>query len=162
MLSSLPLANGSPVSAELSPNPDTISVYVALLDTISDSVIFTDLEGRIRFWNTGATRIFGYPPEEMLGRTVAILYPQEDPQRLAQDLARIRAGEDFVGEWRGRRRDGDLDDAPFDRIRARYSQRSHRQELRASDPGAGRLKSRLRDVVHARCPRGRGVSPLGR
>jgi PAS domain S-box-containing protein len=83
-----------------------LPVYAALLETIDQSVIFTDLEGQIRFWNSGATGIFGYSAQEMLGKTPALLYPEEDPSRLAEDLERILAGEDFVGEWRGRRRDG--------------------------------------------------------
>ncbi|HEY4648853.1 MAG TPA: PAS domain-containing protein, partial [Gemmatimonadales bacterium] len=82
------------------------NTYAALLETIDQSVIFTDLDGRIHFWNSGASRIFGYSADEMLGRSPAILYPEEDPGRFARDLERIVAGEDFVGEWRGRRRDG--------------------------------------------------------
>jgi PAS domain S-box-containing protein len=82
------------------------AVHAALLDAIGDSVVVTDLEGRIRSWNRGATAIFGYTQEEMIGRTPAVLYPDEAPDRLAPDLERILAGEDFVGEWRGRRRDG--------------------------------------------------------
>lgn len=82
------------------------TTYAALLETIDQSVIFTEMDGRIRFWNSGASRIFGYSADEMMGRSPAILYPEEDPGRFADDLARILAGEDFVGEWRGRRRDG--------------------------------------------------------
>ena len=96
----------SPISLGSSlPNLDG-PVYEALLDTIDQSVILTDVEGRIRLWNSGATRIFGYPVEEMLGKTPALLYPDESPDRFAEDLERILGGEDFVGEWCGRRRDG--------------------------------------------------------
>jgi two-component system cell cycle sensor histidine kinase/response regulator CckA len=42
----------------------------------------------------------------MIGRTPAVLYPDEAPERFTRDLDRILAGEDYVGEWRGRRRDG--------------------------------------------------------
>jgi two-component system, cell cycle sensor histidine kinase and response regulator CckA len=100
--------NGS--NPPLSPGPAEPkldgSVYAVLLEAIDQSVIFTDVEGRIRFWNPGASRIFGYPADEMLGETPASLYPDEDPSRFVRDLDRILAGEDFVGEWRGRRRDG--------------------------------------------------------
>ena len=88
------------------PGVDPTPLYAALLETMSDAVIFTDLEGRIQFWNRGAARIFGYSAEEILGQTPAILYPEETPERLASDLERIMAGQDFSGEWRGRRRDG--------------------------------------------------------
>ena len=77
-----------------------------LLDAIRDSVIFTDLQGGILYWNEGATRTFGYTAEEMLGRTPAVLYPAEDPRQLAADLQQVLNGQDFTGEWRGRRKDG--------------------------------------------------------
>src|SRR3954453_18219013 len=82
------------------------TTYAALLETIDQSVIFTDMDGQIQFWNSGASRIFGYSADEMLGQSPAVLYPEEDPGRFAADLERILAGEDLVGEWRGRRRDG--------------------------------------------------------
>jgi two-component system, cell cycle sensor histidine kinase and response regulator CckA len=92
--------------AQPSAPPTAAAMYAALLDTIGEGVIFTDLAGRIRFWNSGATKIFGYRADEMLGRTPAVLYPTESAERLADDLDRILAGQDFVGEWRGRRKDG--------------------------------------------------------
>lgn len=95
----------SPVP-QLPPGVDPSPLSAALLETMSDAVIFTDLEGRIQFWNRGAARIFGYTADEVVGHTPAMLYPDEAPERLAGDLERIVAGQDFAGEWRGRRRDG--------------------------------------------------------
>jgi two-component system cell cycle sensor histidine kinase/response regulator CckA len=101
-----PVTSESPAVDEPSPAADLPVIHAALLDAVGDSIIFTDLQGRIRSWNRGATAIFGYTAEEMLGRTPAVLYPDEAPERLARDLDRILAGEDYVGEWLGRRRDG--------------------------------------------------------
>ena len=95
-----------PLSLPQDSGIDPQALHAALLATIGEAVIFTDLEGRIQFWNPAATRIFGYTADEMLGQTPAILYPEEAPERLAGDLERIMAGQDFAGEWRGRRRDG--------------------------------------------------------
>jgi len=100
-----PTAPRPPVD-EPSPGFDLPALHAALLEAVPDSVIFTDLEGRIRSWNRGATAIFGYSAEEMIGRTPAVLYPDEMASRFAADLDRILAGEAFVGEWLGRRRDG--------------------------------------------------------
>ena len=77
-----------------------------VLHNIRDSVIVTDLEGRIIEWNEGASEVFGYRAEEVLGQTPAILYPDIDPATLAADLARIAEGHDHAGEWLGRRKDG--------------------------------------------------------
>jgi PAS domain S-box-containing protein len=97
-------AGGVQHVAVLFRNPGDQATVV--LRNIRDSVIVTDLEGRIVEWNRGATEVFGYTADEMIGRTVAILYPDLDPVLFAADLARIAGGEDHVGEWQGRRKDG--------------------------------------------------------
>ena len=73
---------------------------------ISDSVIVTDLQGRITYWNEAASALFGYTAEEMLGKTPARLYPGRDMVQPVQDLNRLLAGFDYLGEWEGRRKDG--------------------------------------------------------
>ena len=40
-----------------------------ILANVRDGVIVTDLSGRIVYWNEGASKIFGYSPDEMLGNT---------------------------------------------------------------------------------------------
>jgi PAS domain S-box-containing protein len=77
-----------------------------ILRNIRDSVIVTDLNGSIIYWNEGATQLFGYTAEEMLGKTPALLYPDEPS--LDMDLQSILRGHDYVGEWRGRRKDGSI------------------------------------------------------
>jgi two-component system sensor histidine kinase UhpB len=85
---------------------EQLRFQATILRNVGDSVIATDLTGRVQYWNAGAEEIFGYRAEEMLGRTVDVLYPDEDPARLADDLARILAGEPHIGDWLGRRKDG--------------------------------------------------------
>jgi two-component system sensor histidine kinase UhpB len=85
---------------------EQLRFQASILRNVRDSVIATDLAGRVEYWNAGAEEIFGYGAEEMLGRTVDVLYPEEDRARLAADLAHILAGEDQIGDWLGRRKDG--------------------------------------------------------
>jgi PAS domain S-box-containing protein len=73
---------------------------------MSKSVIATDLQGKIIYWNEGASRLFGYSAQEMLGKTLTPLYPRLEQQQLAADLEQIRNGKDYVGLWQGRRKDG--------------------------------------------------------
>jgi len=73
---------------------------------ISDSVIVTDLQGRITYWNEAASALFGYTAEEMLEKTPARLYPGRDMVQPVQDFERLLAGFDYLGEWEGRRKDG--------------------------------------------------------
>ncbi|WP_224369157.1 ATP-binding protein [Hyalangium versicolor] len=77
-----------------------------ILRNVHDSIIVTDFSGRIIHWSRGAQVLFGYSVEEMLGQTPAMLYPEQDTSGLSRDLSLILEGKDFVGEWRGRRKDG--------------------------------------------------------
>lgn len=49
-----------------------------ILEQVHDSVIQTDLEGKIVAWNGGAEKIFGYRADEIVGESVAVLYFEED------------------------------------------------------------------------------------
>ncbi len=77
----------------------------SILTNVRDSVVVTDLNGRITYWNEGATRIFGYSREEMLGNTASVLYAGET-QSFTEDLAEVAQRADYAGQWKGRRKDG--------------------------------------------------------
>jgi PAS domain S-box-containing protein len=70
------------------------------------SIIVTNLQGKIIYWSEGASSLFGYSAEEMLGKTPALLYPELGKKQLAYDLEQIRNGIDYTGVWKGRRKDG--------------------------------------------------------
>jgi two-component system sensor kinase FixL len=63
----------------------------ALMDAAVDAVILIDHEGRISAVNRSAERLFGYAPDELLGKNVSVLMP--DPNRSSHDayLARYAA-----------------------------------------------------------------------
>jgi PAS domain S-box-containing protein len=83
-----------------------------LVDAVTDYAIMTlTPEGLIASWNTGAERLKGYTPQEVLGRHFSIFYTAEDrdtglPQRLL-DLARAEGSHEDTG-WRVRK-----DGTPF-------------------------------------------------
>src|SRR3990170_957506 len=81
---------------------------VLILENITDSIIVTDLEGRITSWNEGASKIFGFSAEEMLGETIAkVSKPAEREQVAPAQLEQIRTGVLFFGEWEGVKKDGE-------------------------------------------------------
>ena len=77
-----------------------------ILENVSESVIVTDLQGHVIYWNNGATTLFGYSAQDMLGNPLAILYPETEAHQLQPDLEHIRGGTDYSGEWKGQRKDG--------------------------------------------------------
>ena len=42
--------------------------FLKIAATALDAVILVDVEGNVRFWNDGATRMFGYTDEEVAGK----------------------------------------------------------------------------------------------
>ena len=91
-------------NALLSPQ-EQLQFQATILEHITESVIVTDLTGTIIYWNKGAQALFGYTPEEMIGKTPALLYPDVDERQLAHDLQQVLQGQDYLGVWQGQRKD---------------------------------------------------------
>ena len=65
----------------------------SIVASSEDAIISKSLDGIIRTWNAGATRIFGYTPEEIIGEPVFKLIPPELHEQEREILARLRDGE---------------------------------------------------------------------
>lgn len=71
----------------------TARIADAILLSTDDAVVSKSLNGIVTSWNAGATRIFGYTVEEMLGQSIQILLPAERQGEEKFILQRIRGGE---------------------------------------------------------------------
>ncbi len=58
-----------------------------------DAIIGVTLEGNIESWNTGAERLFGYSPSEVIGQPLALLFPTDRQDEEQGLLERLRRGE---------------------------------------------------------------------
>ena len=56
--------------------PMTGHLGEAVLATSADAIVATDREGRVRFWNPGAARIFGFTAEEAVGASLDLIIPE--------------------------------------------------------------------------------------
>lgn len=78
-----------------------------LLNNIGDSVIATDVEGKIIYWNTAAEALYGWTAEEAIGEMITEIIVsnqhQEEAQRIFTDLAK---GERWSGQFAVRHKDG--------------------------------------------------------
>jgi PAS domain S-box-containing protein len=85
----------------------------ALLESDLHSIVTTDEHGTIQSFSPGASQIFGYAPEEVIGRSLSILVPSPESGRVEGHLARLVASgrPGAVGggrDVRGRRKDGSI------------------------------------------------------
>ncbi|MGH3880033.1 MAG: PAS domain-containing sensor histidine kinase [Actinophytocola sp.] len=61
------------------PTPSTDADFRLFVQGVSDYAIFMlDPSGHITSWNTGAERIKGYRPDEIIGQHFSVFYPDED------------------------------------------------------------------------------------
>ena len=65
----------------------------AIVESSEDAILSKDLTGRIRSWNAGAQRMFGYSAEEAIGQSISLLVPPERREEEAETLQRLRRGE---------------------------------------------------------------------
>lgn len=64
----------------------------AIVETSDDAIVSKDLQSRIRSWNRGAERIFGYTAEEMIGRSIHAIIPKERWSEEDDVLRQLRQG----------------------------------------------------------------------
>jgi PAS domain S-box-containing protein len=64
----------------------------------ADAVVYADNQGAIRFWNTGAVRMFGFAEAEAVGQSLDLIIPQSLRERHWQGFdATMRTGESRYG-----------------------------------------------------------------
>ena len=64
-----------------------------IIDSSEDAIISKGLDGTIASWNKGAERIYGYAPEEVIGKHISLLFPSDHADEVSEILQRIANGE---------------------------------------------------------------------
>lgn len=70
-----------------------------LLNNVREAILVTDLENRIRYWNSGAERLYGWSAQEAIGQDCHDLKCCTHPQGLGMDEIHRKIEQD--GEWQG-------------------------------------------------------------
>jgi len=81
-----PHAHGGCIAPDLS----------AIVEQSEDAIVSSSLDGTILSWNRGAVKVYGYTPEEVLGQSVAMLFPPDRLDELEQLLGELRQGRAVV------------------------------------------------------------------
>ncbi len=65
----------------------------AIVESSRDAIFSKDLSGRITSWNKGAEIIYGYTKEEIVGKHISILAPQEHEDETRRIIDKLKAGQ---------------------------------------------------------------------
>ncbi|MGC2171086.1 MAG: PAS domain S-box protein [Candidatus Sulfotelmatobacter sp.] len=69
------------------------SRLASIIDSSEDAILSKDLKGIITSWNKGAERIYGYTPEEVVGKHISLLTLSDRPDEIPEILEKITRGE---------------------------------------------------------------------
>src|SRR6188768_2532365 len=96
-------ANPVKTSNDAQPTPageQSVFLKNILESSTEYSIVGKDLTGKIELWNAGARRIYGYEPEEVIGKAnSSVLHTPEDIA--AGKPAEIMAAALQAGKWEG-------------------------------------------------------------
>ncbi|HMH45775.1 MAG TPA: PAS domain S-box protein [Pyrinomonadaceae bacterium] len=68
------------------------SRLAAIVESSHDAIIGKTLDGIITSWNPGAEALYGYSAEEVMGRSITILSPPEQPDEITRIMEELRHG----------------------------------------------------------------------
>lgn len=104
---------GLPGASDGSHQPEDVDelrqYLAAIVESSQDAILSKNLDGIIISWNRGAELLFGYTAQEVIGKSVLLLFPADRVDEEASILARLRRGERIEHyETVRRRKDGSL------------------------------------------------------
>jgi len=77
-----------------------------LLDLSNEAILVRDTQDRITYWNDGANELYGYLPEEALGKVAHKLLRTEFPESLKSIYKKLERDDRWSGELVHKRKDG--------------------------------------------------------
>lgn len=75
------------------PPLDPRAHLAAIIRSSDDAIVSKDLNGIITSWNPGAERIFGYSADEVVGKSILVIIPDDRRAEETEVLAKVKAGE---------------------------------------------------------------------
>jgi PAS domain S-box-containing protein len=88
---------------------ETLRRLAEVVQASHDAIVATGPGGEVTAWNAGATELYGYQPEEVIGRTLDMLIPEAGRPDDARLLSQAYAGRRLEDhETEHRRKDGSL------------------------------------------------------
>ncbi len=88
---------------------EAIFEQAQILNQVVESVVTTDMDGVITMWNKGAEMLFGYSSDEMIGKHISFVYPEEEQKYLQNNvIAKLLEKGQYATEVRLLKKSGEL------------------------------------------------------
>jgi PAS domain S-box-containing protein len=79
-----------------------------LLQNVNDSIIYTDLGGVIKYVNNGTEFNFGHKSDDLIGKTLSALFPEQYKDLSKHDLFVVIESKSYEAVWQGKNKKGEL------------------------------------------------------
>jgi PAS domain S-box-containing protein len=85
---------------------DRLWFQAQLLSSIRESVVATDLDGNVTYWNAGAEALYGYRADEVMGKSITLVVEPGQREEEENRLRQVHDTGSWAGEYVQRRKDG--------------------------------------------------------
>jgi len=100
------LAHVAAVSLRRRQAEEQLRFQSQLLDSVRESVVATDLEGRVTYWSRGAEALYGYAADEVMGKPVTFIVDPGEEEEEKRRMAQVTQRGYWSGQYVQRRKDG--------------------------------------------------------
>ncbi|MHC4092578.1 MAG: PAS domain-containing protein, partial [Planctomycetota bacterium] len=83
-----------------------LAFQAQLLDSVRESVVATDLEGRVIYWSKGAEALYGYAAEEVMGQSITFIVEPPEEEEEVRRMRQVRETGSWTGQYLQRRKNG--------------------------------------------------------
>ena len=75
-----------------------IDVKTEMLNSIAQSVVSTDMQGIVTYWNKGAENLYGWKTEEVMGKPIINFTPNKSRKQGEEMMSQLLSGKNWEGE----------------------------------------------------------------